>query len=260
MNDSNQLTARCENESHDSTNNPPSRQSGNDVKPKRNIRDHFGPSQLKYLAHEAQNLLDSSPGKRQKLGIRHTKQPRTVEPGEMYNFRSPQISASDASEASISKPSPSSPLKSSSARLETNGVVRPLSSAQNKALKNLVVKNLRRTPRVDPNQYFDRVWAQLDAALTAIFRNETISYSKEELYRAVETLCRQDRASSLYKALCIKFRDESSTRLKEPLIRTASMVIDADLLRVVTKAWSSWNDRLVITQQFLGLSSNAHLI
>ena len=256
MNDSQYATARSESKPHASKNNPLSTHFGNDVRPQRNIQDHFKPSKQKSVAHEAQNLSDSSPSKRQKLATFHAKQTKAIELGEMYNFPSSQKSANDASEATYSRSigigssrlQPSSLLKPSSARHKSNGMVQPASSAQNKALKNLVVKNLRKTTRVDPSQYYDQVWAQLDAALTAIFRNQTIPYSKEELYRAVETLCRQDHAASLYKKLCTKCRDEASTYLKEPLIRAASMITDAELLRVVVKAWSSWSEHLVNTK------------
>lgn len=239
---------------HDPRNKPSSTGFGNhDEKLRSDIRHHFGPSKQKLVAHEASNLLESSPSKRQKVGRIQPKHPKIMEPGEMYTFRSPQKSASDASETVCSKSTgidskslPDVPLKYSPARRKTNGVVRPTGSAQNKALKNLVVKNLRKTPRADPNKYYDQVWAQLDAALTAVFRNETIPHSKEELYRAVETLCRQDRAPPLYKKLCARCREQASTCLKEPLVKQASILKDTDLLRVVVEAWSSWSDHLVI--------------
>ena len=111
--------------------------------------------------------------------------------------------------------------------------------------RKLVVKNLRRAPRASPEQYINRVWEQLDAGLSAIFADEKLPYSLEELYRGVENLCRQDRAPILFEKLLEKCKHNVTTRVKEPLVAEASSKDDVELLRAVVEAWSRWNTRLV---------------
>lgn len=197
---------------------------------------------------------DSSPSKRLKFnqsapGIDHARAlPKIKNPGEMYDLDSTNARARDDGgnmySIDLTKSASSSPHKSSPIKNKSIGI-RSANSRPYTGPKNLVVKNLRETPRTDPNQYYDQVWAQLDAALSAIFRNERIPYSKEELYRGVETLCRQDRAPSLYRQLCTKCREEISTWLKQPLVKEAFQAKDVDTLRVVVDSWSRWSTHLV---------------
>ena len=196
---------------------------------------------------------DSSPSKRLKLNQptpvndRAQSIPKIKYPGEMYDLDSMNTRARDQGGSTCSidltKSPPSSPHKSS-IKIKSAGI-RSANSRPYTGPRNLVVKNLRETPRTDPNQYYDQVWAQLDAALSAIFRNEKIPYSKEELYRGVETLCRQDRAPPLYKRLCTKCREEVSTWLKEPLVKESFQAKDVDTLRVIVDAWSRWSSYMV---------------
>ena len=223
---------------------PSSASSGNDLGPQKAFHGLFGNSK--------QNP-DSSPSKRLKLNqtpqIDHARPlPKIKSAGEMYDLDSTSPRARDdgrsvcAIDLTIS--APSSPQKSTPSKNKST----PIRSANSRPYtgpKNLVVKNLRETPKKDPNQYYDQVWAQLDTSLSAIFRNETIPYSKEELYRGVETLCRQDRAPNLYKKLCTKCREEISTWLKKPLVEGDPRTKDVDTLRIVVEAWSRWSTHLV---------------
>jgi phosphatidylserine/phosphatidylglycerophosphate/cardiolipin synthase-like enzyme len=111
--------------------------------------------------------------------------------------------------------------------------------------KKLVIKNLRSVPRADPNQYFDQVWKQLEAALSSIFRGSVVPYSLEDLYKGVETLCRQDRGPLLYKRLAEKCKNELTLLLKDPLVEEANSMEDSGVLRAVVDAWSVWNAQLV---------------
>lgn len=112
--------------------------------------------------------------------------------------------------------------------------------------RRLVVKNLRKAPRANPEDYFNRVWAQLDAALSAIFTSEKVPYSNEELYRGVENLCRQDKAPVLFQKLLEKCKHNVTTKVKEPLVAKARTKRNDNLLRAVVEAWSRWNSQLVI--------------
>ena len=122
---------------------------------------------------------------------------------------------------------------------------RPANFTPHTGARKLVVKNLRKTPRASPEQYFSRIWDQLDAALSAIFADEKVPYSLEELYRGVENLCRQDRAPILFQKLLEKCKHNITTRVKEPLVAGASSLHNSDLLGVVVEAWSRWSSQLV---------------
>lgn len=123
---------------------------------------------------------------------------------------------------------------------------RPPNFTPHTGARKLVVKNLRKAPRANPEEYFNRVWGQLDAALSAIFTDEKVPYSNEELYRGVENLCRQDRAPVLFQKLLEKCKHNVTTRVKEPLVAGARTKRSDDILRAVVEAWSRWNTQLVI--------------
>lgn len=224
---------------------PSSTSSANDLGPQKTLHGLFG--------NTKQNP-DSSPSKRLKLnqstpGIDHTRPVHKIKyPGEMYDLDSTNTRARDDGgricSIDLTKSASSSPHKSSPLKNQSYGI-RSANSRPYTGPRNLVVKNLRETPRADPHKYYDQVWTQLDAALSAIFRNEKIPHSKEELYKGVETLCRQDLARPLYRKLCDKCRDEISTWLKEPLVKEAFQAKDTDTLQVVVEAWSRWSAHLV---------------
>lgn len=145
----------------------------------------------------------------------------------------------------ISDSPPSSPIDPLRIRRKPGAPTKTKNSESYIGPKKLVVKNFRKTPILDSKQYFDQVWTQLDAALQAIFRNEKVPYSKEELYRGVENLCRQDRAPRLFKLLCEECKRELSARLKDLLDNAANVMEDTDFLRTIIEAWLAWNTHLV---------------
>lgn len=115
--------------------------------------------------------------------------------------------------------------------------------------KKIVVKNLRTTPRADPNQYLSQTWKKLDISLDAIFRNEDIPFSLEELYRGVENVCRQGHAEELCGKLEEKARLYAVACVKNgPLadLETDSVA----LLRAVTATWLIWNKQMVSRGQW----------
>lgn len=240
--------------------NSSSTSTSSDLGPQRTFHGLFGSSK--------QNP-DSSPSKRLKLNqstprIDHTRAfPKIKHPGDMYNLDSTSAKARDDGGSicsiDLTQSPPSSPHKSPPNKNKSIGI-RSANSRPYTGPRNLVVKNLRATPRTDPNQYYDQVWAQLDAALSAIFRNENTTYSKEELYRGVETLCRQDRAPSLYRKLCAKCREEISTWLKKPLVEGPSRTKDVDTLRVVVEAWSRWSTHLATIRSIFFYLDRSYLL
>ena len=141
-------------------------------------------------------------------------------------------------------PSPT-PTRSTQTRRTIGGAVRPTSTAPNGGPKKLIVKTLKTVPKTDPDQFYNEAWKRLDAALFAIFDEAALPCSNEELYRDVQSLCRQGRAASLYKQLREKCKLNVMGKVAEPLLHYASTATSVELLDAVVKAWSTWKTQLV---------------
>ena len=232
----------------------------NDQRAQQTISELFATSKHKYICQDADDSVEISPSKRLKLGHPHSASKSTVPPPrpigkeEMYSSF-PSTKARNSAVIEISDDD--SPPKPSSVYTKPSGMVRPKNITPQAGLKKLVVKNLRKTSRANPDQYYDHVWGQLDTALSSIFTNEKVPYSMEELYRGVEVVCRQDRASLLYRKLCDKCKHASACMVK-PIIAIASEGNkDVDVLSIVVEAWSRWITQMV---NYATLPSNHMLI
>lgn len=111
--------------------------------------------------------------------------------------------------------------------------------------KRLVVKNLRKGPRLNQDSYFDKVWGQLDAALSAVFSGGKPETSLEELYKGAENVCRQGRAAELTKRLQERSRGHVMGYLHGSLVGKAEMGSNIETLRAVVEAWKVWQSMLV---------------
>ena len=222
----------------------------NDQRAQQTISELFATSKHKFAGQEADDLPETSPSKRLKRGPSFlasdnaAPSPRTMQQEEMYrsfpttNAKKPEV---------IELSDDDGPPKLSLHRIKPNGMIQLKNNTAQPGLKKIVVKNLRKTPRTDPDQYYSHVWSQLDAALSAIFANEKVPYSMEELYRGVEILCRQDRAPSLYKKLCDKCK-QGSVCMELPLMEATKVGSDLDVLQTTVEAWSAWTAQLVSLQ------------
>ncbi|KAL6248382.1 hypothetical protein RBB50_004637 [Rhinocladiella similis] len=119
----------------------------------------------------------------------------------------------------------------------------------NQGSKKLVVKNLRTVPRIDPQQYFERTWAQEDKALDAIFRNEKHPYSLEELYKGAENVCRQGKAAELYARLSLKCETYLADTVRDSIRRDEGSSSDIDVLQSLIHAWATWQEQLLTIRQ-----------
>ncbi|KAL2821527.1 hypothetical protein BJX63DRAFT_417926 [Aspergillus granulosus] len=111
--------------------------------------------------------------------------------------------------------------------------------------KRLVVKNLKTGNRLNQDSYFDKVWGQLDTALSAVFGGGKPEISIEELYKGAENVCRQGRAAVLSKRLQGRCRKHVAGSLREALVDKAQMGSNIDTLRAVVEAWKVWRSILV---------------
>lgn len=140
---------------------------------------------------------------------------------------------------------PSSQTSSAQSPNKSVYLVKPKQPTSQIAPKKIIIKNLRNVPRADPNQYFDQVWGQLDAALSAIFQDAEVPYSLEDLYKGVENLCRQDRGFALYKNLSEKCKKELVSQLRHSMTEETDNIANTAVLQAISGAWSAWNARLV---------------
>ena len=218
-------------------------QSASEPNQQQTISDLFSTSKKGLKDRIVDDLPGPSPSKRMKTEhsteqIIAPAQSRTIGADDMYNF-------------SYSKPQPKAEVvdltgssNGSPMKKRLSGGVRPSTFASHTGPKKLVVKNLKNVSRPDPDQYYNRVWTQLDAALTAILSNDKLPYSMEELYKGVEFSCRQDRAPDLYKRLREKCDRGISINIKEPLLQNVGSSTDVGTLFEVVAAWSRWNKHL----------------
>lgn len=165
-----------------------------------------------------------------------------ISPERMYNFSNSEPQTNRAFGQKIASLDASPTTMKARAN---NAAPRQSNFTPHTGAKKLVVKNLRAGPRLNQDTYFEKVWAQLDAALVAIFERGKPEASLEELYKGAENVCRQGRAAMLAKKLQEKCREYISGNLRENLVDRTSEGNDVDALRAVVDAWTTWNSKLV---------------
>lgn len=199
-----------------------------------------------------------SSNKRPRLSSPSPQDPQTsirpqelISPDKMYNFSSnPESRAGGGGVFGRGSSASNNPSSTSSAIRSRPFNPSSSSSRQNNfsphtGAKRLVVKNLRTEPRLNQDSYFEKVWVQLDAALTAVFEGRKPEVSLEELYKGAENVCRQGRAAVLAKKLHDRCREYVSGKLRNALVTKAGDGSSVDTLRAVVEAWSMWHSRLV---------------
>ncbi|KAJ5945719.1 hypothetical protein N7454_002558 [Penicillium verhagenii] len=222
---------------------------------KRKLSDQGEPSQppsqrtLSELLAKAKRSHDSLPtksspnSKRSRLSVSPSRSSpvHTVSPNKMYNFAGspPKNGAAFVKAVPVSH---NSSEKSSSLNAMNN---RQNNFSPTVGPKKLVVKNLRTGPRVNHEPYFDKIWAQLDGALSDVFEDRKPNISLEELYKGAENICRQDRATLLAKKVQGRCKEYVAGKLRDNLVTRAGGGTDVDILRAVIEAWSSWHSRLI---------------
>ena len=110
--------------------------------------------------------------------------------------------------------------------------------------KRLVVKGFQTVRKPDPDEYYNTVWKQLEVFFSAIFEDQNLPYSNEELYRGVEIVCRQGKASDLYTRLKGRCAWNVLHNIKVPLFQRSGNDKAVDFLQSVVRAWSRWNKQL----------------
>lgn len=160
----------------------------------------------------------------------------------MYNFSNKETKGS----GSFGQVTPGTNPGNTAARPRSfNAPVRQSNFTPHTGAKKLVVKNLRVGSRLNQDSYFEKIWGQLDAALTAIFDGGKPEISLEELYKGAENVCRQGRASALARQLQERCRGHVSGKLRDTLVVKAAGGNNIDTLRAVVDSWTTWQSKLV---------------
>jgi hypothetical protein len=113
-------------------------------------------------------------------------------------------------------------------------------------IRKLVIKNLRREPRENLKEHYDRIWKQVSNALVAVFAGQEPKQPLERLYRDVEDICRNGQAEALFQHLnssCIQYLETTLLPHISSQVHTGSSMVEA--LRVVHKGWEMWSSRSV---------------
>ncbi len=198
----------------------------------------------------------SSPNKRLKTThpSDQSLDPLHIGSGEMYNFSAPSPK-NHGGFIDLTQSPKDNPVKT-----KIGGVVRPSTFGPHTGSKKLVVKNLKNISRPDPDAYFNRVWSQLDAALTAIFAGSKIPFSMEELYKSVEFTTRQDRGPILFTKLQEKCESGIRNRFEDPILQSAGESDDIGILSLVVEAWSLWSAHLKTIHSIFYYLDRAYLL
>jgi nuclear pore complex protein Nup205 len=201
----------------------------------------------------------SDPSRKTRHRIEHhrtTSPPSNNSLERMYSFPTTRPSSNGVIDLTGSSP-PSPPH---ARKTSNNTFARQTSFTPHQGAKKLVVKNLRTTPRVDPEQYFRRVWDQLDTALTTVFGGGNSKYSLEELYRGAENLCRQGRSGELYTRLRARCETHLLSQVREELVEKVSQLSDVDFLSSYLESWRTWSGRLMTIRSMFHYMDQTYLL
>ena len=125
--------------------------------------------------------------------------------------------------------------------------------------KKLVVKNLKTNTNWDSKAYLEKIWGQLDAALAVIFKDGQITFSKEDLYRGVENVCRQGGASTLFSRLEQRCRTHIEQDMRQPLLEKADDDSVA-ILKAVLVEWARWKEQMVTIRAIFFFLDRSYLL
>ena len=175
---------------------------------------------------------------------------------DMYTFssRSPTTNGSNV----IDLVNGSSPISS-----RINGSTKPLSGRlglnSHTGAKKLVVKNLKTNTSWDSKAYLEKIWDQVDEALATIFKDGHDGFSKEDLYRGVENVCRQGGASTMYSRLENRCRTHVEHDMRDRLLGKTNLD-NVAVLRAVLAEWSRWTEQMLTVRAIFFFMDRSYLL
>ena len=101
--------------------------------------------------------------------------------------------------------------------------------------RKLVIKPLKKAPKL-PDDFEQRTWGKLLAAVHAVHGKQAVAHSLEELYRAVQDMCNNGMASNVYDRLQAECQRHIEGRLDGLLGQTP------DTLAFLNLVHGAWDD------------------
>jgi cullin-4 len=245
--------------SPDSRKRKRAQQQQREASPNRPQKQHTLPS---VLAAKQRQQTASPTSKRSKQSpatspSRTTPLPKQLGTNDMYNFSSTRQSGNTTIDLTASSP-PTTPqsrrINGSLSRPQARGGVNAATGA-----KKLVVKNLKTNTQWDSKAYLEKIWGQLDAALALIFKDVHDGFSKEDLYRGVENVCRQGGASTLYTRLDNRCRQHVELDMRDMLVQRAGTA-HVDVLSAVMAEWARWKAQMVVIRSIYFFLDRSYLL
>lgn len=229
--------------------------------PQKTISELFATSKQGVKGLEIDHLPGASPSKRPKhnhstIETDSTSAPmQTLRREDMFKFPSPRPrQAAEVIDLTDESPN-SSPMRS-----KVNGIRRPTNIGPHTGPKRLVVRNEKIVLRADQDEYYNTVWSWLDVSLLAIFADEKLPYSNEELYKGVENVCRQGKAADLYGKLKSSCNWNVLHNVNEPLFQTPGNDNAVDVLQSVVRAWYRWSKQMETVRSIFFYLDRSYLL
>ncbi|KAI6818255.1 hypothetical protein KC342_g14607, partial [Hortaea werneckii] len=168
--------------------------------------------------------------------------PKKLARTDMYSFssRSQATNGNGVVDLTHSSPTSSPQTRRVNGAMKGRGGLNPHTGA-----KKLVVKNLKQNTGWDSKAYLEKIWSRLDAALAIIFTGGQGGFSKEDLYRGVENVCRQGGASTLFSRLESRCRQHVEHDLRDSLVGKAGLD-NITVLEAVIAEWARWKQEMVV--------------
>ncbi|KAI6795163.1 Cullin-domain-containing protein [Hortaea werneckii] len=175
---------------------------------------------------------------------------------DMYSFssRSQTTNGNGVVDLTNGSPTSSPQTRRVNGAMKGRGGLNPHTGA-----KKLVVKNLKQNTGWDSKAYLEKIWSQLDAALAIIFTGGQGGFSKEDLYRGVENVCRQGGASTLFSRLESRCRQHVEHDLRDSLVRKAGLD-DITVLEAVIAEWARWKQEMVVIRAIFFFLDRSYLL
>lgn len=122
----------------------------------------------------------------------------------------------------------------------------PLGVGGNKqtSAKKLTIKNLKHSPGL-PEDFQERSWGKLERAVLAIQTATSINTSLEELYQAVENLCRHGLAEKVYGQLRELVERHTGEMVKQFLGESMDKLI---FMKKMNEAWSGHCRQIIMVR------------